>query len=217
VDRFGLSAVDDAELDEAGELVELVVFTLEGEEALFVGEDVPLADDVALVVALVVDVEVCAWLVQDGSGLGGTFFLAGSPEEPEVELGLGSGLGDLVGVDAEEPLTLGLGLSLGLLLGLLSGLGLVVLLWLSLDDVTGAVGVVVGVLVGLVLVTVCDAWVDGDEQALGVVLTVEAAPGNEEGNVSSAAEGRGAGVWLSVAPAPVEGLLLLLVKAWLMS
>jgi hypothetical protein len=216
VDRFGLPPVDDAGLDEAGELVEFVAFTLEGEEALLVGEDVPLADDVPLLLALAVDVAVCAWLVQDGSGLGRTLFLPGSPAE--AELGLGSGLGDLVGVDAEEPLTLGLGLSLGLLLGLLEGLGLVtLLLWLPLDDVTGAVGVVVVVLVGLVLVTVCDGWVDDDEQAVGVVLAADVVPGREEGNVSSAAEGCGAVVRPSVGPAPVEGLLLLLVKAWLMS
>jgi hypothetical protein len=221
VDRFGLPPVDDVGLDEAGGLVGLVAFTLDEEEALFVG--VALAEDVVLTFLVAdepADVAPGPWLVQDGSGLGRTLFLPGSREaklELELEPALGLVVGDLVGVPVEESLTLGLGLPLGLLLGLEEGLELVALplLWLPLDDVTGAVVVAVTVLGGLALVSACAGWVDGDEQAIGVVLLLLDATPGEEGSVSSAAEGCGAVVWPSVAPAPVEGLLL--VKAWLMS
>ncbi len=108
---------------------------------------------------------------------------------------------------------LGLRLTLGLVLGLTEGLelGLVVLalLWLPLDDVAGAAVVWVAPLGGLVLVCVADGCVDDDGQAVGVVCT--ATPAGVVGPVpSSAGEGTGVLPLPSVAPAPLEGEVLML-------
>ena len=205
-EMFGLPPVDDAGLDEADGLVELVAFALDDEEALFLGEAV----DEALAGALDAVVDVAEG-VQLGSGLGRTLFLPGSAEVEPV-LGLGLGLGDVVGVDVEEPLALGEALPLGLPLALAEAealeLGVLPLLELPLDDVTGgAVAVVVVLLGGLVLVSVWDGRVDGDWQAPGVFVGATPA---KVGTVSSSAEGLGAVVvWFSLAPAPLEELLIL--------
>jgi hypothetical protein len=215
--------VDDAGLDEAGELVVVfVAFVLDAEDALFFGValdetvDVALADPVdadALDVAEVSDVAEFVELVHVASGLGRALFLGGS-----AELALGLGLGDFVGVAVEEGLSLGLALPLGLLLVLTEAegleLGVLPVLSLALDDVdvAGAVAVVDALLEALVLVSVSDGRVDGDEHAACVVCG--ATPGNV-GTVSSAAEGFGAVDWPAGVPAAGEGLLF--VKACVMS
>ena len=120
------------------------------------------------------------------------------------------------------PLGSGLGLTLGLVLGLAEGLvlGVVVLplLWLPLDDVTGAVVVSVAPRGGLVLVCVADGCVDVGGQGVGVCA---ATPGAVVGPLPSGA-GVGSGLLPlpSVAPWPLEGGVLMLraeVMAWLIS
>ena len=113
------------------------------------------------------------------------------------------------------PLGLGLGLrlTLGLVLELAEGLGLglvaLPVLWLSVDDVAGAVVVWVAPLGGLVLVCVAGGCVDGDRQGVGVVCT--ATPGAVAGPVPSAAgEGTGVLPLPSVTPGPLEGEVLML-------
>jgi len=98
---------------------------------------------------------------------------------------------------------------LGLAEGLRLGLVVLPLLWLPLGDVTGAVVVWVAPLGGLVLVCAADGCVDDGGQEGGVVCA--ATPGAVLGPVPSAAgEGTGVLPLPSVAPAPLEGGVLML-------
>ena len=109
---------------------------------------------------------------------------------------------------------LGLRLTLGLVLGLAEGLGLglvvLPLLWLPLDDVAGAVVVWVAPLGGLVLVCAADGCVDR-RRAGQSAWYARPHHGAVLGPVPSAA-GVGTGVLPlpSVAPAPLEGGVLML-------
>jgi hypothetical protein len=197
----------DEEVDVAGALVDSVAFALADEEALFAGEDLAEAADVAEDVAL----------AQLGSGLGRTLSLLVSSDLALIPvlvllLALGLGLVDVAGV-VEVSLGLGLPLALALALALAEALALelaliMLLLWLPLGDVAGAVVAPVVLLGELFLVSATDGCVDGDEQGLGVGCT--ATPGTL-GDGSAAAEGVGVVPWPSVEPAPPE--VLLLVKA----
>ena len=212
--------MDDEELDVAG----AVALVLAGEDAVLVGEDVaeavaePVAEPVAVDVAVAVASFACAVLVHVGSGVGATVFLpAGS--ELVLVLVLGSGLGAAVAVVVGVTLgvTLALAVTLGLVLALAEALALAALpslLWLPLDDVSGAVAVPVALLLaGLFVVAVSAGCVDVDVQGLG---EMRAATPDGEDDVPSAVVGAGLLPLPSVLlPGPLEELLL--VKAWLMA
>jgi hypothetical protein len=186
-----------------------------------------LADDDAPVEAgaEVVDVAACAGAEPVQLGLGaGSAPLGSAPPELVLVLGLVLGLGLGLGLALGEAetvgvgvlLTLGLTLGLGLVLALAEALALALvvlpLLWLGLDVVAGAVGLLVAPPGELVLASGAGECVDGDVQGPGVVTV--ATPG-VVGCVSTAAEGTGPVLWPSVVPGPLEELLML--KAELMA
>jgi hypothetical protein len=200
-----LPVVDD-EFDESDALADVLAFTVDfalaDDDGLFVGLDE------GLVAAVDTWPPVGAEFVQLGLAVGWRLFLA---DPLELWLAPVLPLEDVVGVAGGEPagVALGVTLPLGLALALPDApeLALAVppLLVLPLEDVAGAVVFAIVLLGGLLLVTVTDACVDGDAQALGegcrtpAELLDGALPAAEDARVTPEA----------AVLAPFEGLVIL--------